>query len=86
MPKIYCHINQCDASVQYFAILHAVKNIARGIDAITDNYLMFSFEIPADYHSFSEPKMFCRVANGTLLGRRYICSLLNSEISVLRFR
>ena len=25
MAKIYCHINQCDASVQYFAILHAVK-------------------------------------------------------------
>ena len=23
MAKIYCHINQCDASVQYFAILHA---------------------------------------------------------------
>ena len=25
MAKIYCHINQCDASVEYFAILHAVK-------------------------------------------------------------
>ena len=25
MAKIYCHINQCDANVQYFAILHAVK-------------------------------------------------------------
>ena len=23
MAKIYCHINQCNASVQYFAILHA---------------------------------------------------------------
>ena len=27
MAKIYCDINQCDASVQYFAILHAVKGI-----------------------------------------------------------
>ena len=25
MAKIYCRINQCDASVQCFAILHAVK-------------------------------------------------------------
>ena len=25
MAKLYCHINQCDASVQYFAILHAHK-------------------------------------------------------------
>ena len=25
MAKICCHINQCDASVQYFAILHADK-------------------------------------------------------------
>ena len=23
MAKIYCHINQCNAGVQYFAILHA---------------------------------------------------------------
>ena len=23
MAKIYCHINQCDASVQHFAILYA---------------------------------------------------------------
>ena len=26
MAKTYCHINQCDASVQYFAILYADKN------------------------------------------------------------
>ena len=25
MAKIYCHINHCNASVQYFAILHAHK-------------------------------------------------------------
>ena len=25
MAKIYCHINQCNASVQYFEILHANK-------------------------------------------------------------
>ena len=25
MAQIYCHINQCDASVPYFAILHADK-------------------------------------------------------------
>ena len=25
MAKIYCHINQCDAGVQYFAILYADK-------------------------------------------------------------
>ena len=25
MTKIYCSINQCGASVQYFAILHADK-------------------------------------------------------------
>ena len=25
MAIIYCHINQCDASVQYFAILHVDK-------------------------------------------------------------
>ena len=23
MAKIYCHVNQCNVSVQYFAILHA---------------------------------------------------------------
>ena len=25
MAKIHCHINECNASVQYFAILHAVN-------------------------------------------------------------
>ena len=25
MAKIYCHINQCDASVQYFVILQGNK-------------------------------------------------------------
>ena len=25
MAEIYYHVNQCDASVQYFAILHAAK-------------------------------------------------------------
>ena len=25
MAEIYCHVNQCDASVQYFAVLHADK-------------------------------------------------------------
>ena len=25
MAKIYCHINQCNVSVQYFSILHADK-------------------------------------------------------------
>ena len=25
MAKIFCHTNHCDASVQYFAILHAHK-------------------------------------------------------------
>ena len=25
MAEIYCHINQCNASVQYFAILHSGK-------------------------------------------------------------
>ena len=25
MIKIYCHINQCNASVQFFAIMHADK-------------------------------------------------------------
>ena len=31
MAKIYCHINQCDASVQYFAILHAVRFVTEKI-------------------------------------------------------
>ena len=38
MAKIYCHKNQCDASVQYFAILHAIRfateNICRTTYAI----------------------------------------------------
>ena len=25
MPKIYCHINQCNATVQYFALLHILR-------------------------------------------------------------
>ena len=38
MAKIYCHINQCHASVQYFAILHAVKETHD-----TKNILTFTF-------------------------------------------
>ena len=35
MPKIYCHINQWDANVQYFAILHAVKEIRNTKNTLT---------------------------------------------------
>ena len=35
MAKIYCHINQWDASVQYFAILHAVKEIHNTKNTLT---------------------------------------------------
>ena len=35
MAKIYCHINQWDASVQYFAILHAVKEIRNTKNTLT---------------------------------------------------
>ena len=35
MAKIHCHINQWDASVQYFAILHAVKDIHNNKNTLT---------------------------------------------------
>ena len=41
MAKIYCHINQLDASVQYFAILHAVKEIHNTKNTLT---LVFIFK------------------------------------------
>ena len=38
------------------------------------------------YHSFSEPNVcFGTVANGTLPGRKYICSPLKSKVSILGF-
>ena len=35
MAKIYCHINQWDANVQYFAILHADKYCTLSRKSIT---------------------------------------------------
>ena len=35
MAKIYCHINQWDGSVQYFAILHADKYCTLSRKSIT---------------------------------------------------
>ena len=35
MAKIYCHINQCDASVEYFAIFHAVKETLNTKNTLT---------------------------------------------------
>ena len=35
MAKIYCHINQWDASVQYFAILHDDKYCTLSRKSIT---------------------------------------------------
>ena len=35
MPKIYYDTNQCDASVQYFAILHAVRETLKTKNAFT---------------------------------------------------
>ena len=45
MAKIYCHINQWDASVQYFAILHADKycTLLRKIIHNTKNTLTLVF-------------------------------------------
>ena len=39
MAKIYCHINQCDASVQYFAILHAVKETHNAKNTFTLTFM-----------------------------------------------
>ena len=39
MAKIYCHINQCDASVQYFAILHAVKETLHTKNTLTLTFI-----------------------------------------------
>ena len=46
MAKIYCHINQCDASLQYFAILHAVKETHN-----TKNTLTLTFIRKSKCHS-----------------------------------
>ena len=44
MAKIYCHINQCDASVQYFAILHTDKYCTLSRKPITQkNTLTLTF-------------------------------------------
>ena len=39
MTTIYCHINQSDASVQYFAILHAVGKTNRTDIAFTVTFI-----------------------------------------------
>ena len=39
MAKIYCHIIQCNATVQYFAILHSVKENYK-----TENKFTFTFK------------------------------------------
>ena len=39
MAQIYCHINQCDASVPYFAILHAVKEILNTKNTLTLTFI-----------------------------------------------
>ena len=39
MAKIYCHINQCDASVKYFAILHAVKETLNTKNTLTLTFI-----------------------------------------------
>ena len=39
MAKIYCHINQCDASVQYFAVLHAVKETHNTKNTLTLTFI-----------------------------------------------
>ena len=40
MAKIYCHINQWDASVQYFAIFHAVKEIHNTKNTLTLAFIL----------------------------------------------
>ena len=39
MAKIYRHINQCDASVQYFAILHADKETLNTKNTLTLTFI-----------------------------------------------
>ena len=39
MAKIYCHKNQCDASEQYFAILHADKETLNTKNTLTLTFI-----------------------------------------------
>ena len=39
MAKIYCHINQCDASGQYFAILHTVNETHNTKNTLTLTFI-----------------------------------------------
>ena len=39
MTKIYCHITQCNAIVQYFAILHAVRETYNIKDTFTLTFI-----------------------------------------------
>ena len=58
MAKIYCHINQWDASVQDFATLHAVKEIHNTKNTLT---LVFILRITSRYHAtLFATKNICR--------------------------
>ena len=48
MAKIYCDINQCDASLQYFAILHAVKEIHNTENKLTLTFIRKNVAAPCD--------------------------------------
>ena len=53
MVEICCHMNQCDASVQYFAILHAVRETYD-----TENTFTFSFILKNKRHSTMQQSLW----------------------------
>ena len=54
MAEIYCHINQSNASVQYFAILHFVREICK-----TENTFTLTLSRQNDATKLAASK-FCR--------------------------
>ena len=60
MAKIYCHINQWDASVQYFAILHAVKEIHNAKNTLTLVFILKNKRRSTMRHCLQQQKFVAR--------------------------
>ena len=68
MATIYCDINQCDASVQYFSILHAVKETHN-----TKNTLTLTFIRKTKPRSTMRQKLFV-ARHMTIVATESLCS------------
>ena len=59
MAKINCHINQWDASVQYFAILHTVKEIHNTKNTLTLVFILKNKRRSTMRHYLQQKNICC---------------------------